>query len=81
MEDFQTIATFNYPHEIVVLKSILQNEGISFFFQNENLINANPFGSIAYGGIILKVHKNDFEIVQSILDNLNNHLKIVDSRK
>ncbi|MBC7640768.1 MAG: DUF2007 domain-containing protein [Flavobacterium sp.] len=78
MEDFQTIAIFNYPHEIVVLKSILQNEGIPFFFQNENLVNTNPFASFAYGGIILKIHKNDFEIVQSILDNLNNHLKIVD---
>ena len=77
MEDFKTIATFNYPHEIVVLKSILQNEGIPFFFQNEHLVNANPFASFAYGGIILKVHKNDFEIVQSILDNLNNRMKIV----
>ncbi len=78
MEDFQTIATFNYPHEIVVLKSILQNEGIPFLFQNENLINANPFASFAYGGIILKIYKNDFEIVQRILDNLNNRMEIVD---
>ena len=77
MEDFQTIATFNYPHEIIVLKSILQNEGIPFLFQNENLVNANPFASFAYGGIILKIHKNDFEIVQNILDNLNNRMEIV----
>ncbi len=79
MDDFQTIATFNFPYEIVVLKSILQNEGIPFFFQNENLVSANPFASFAYGGIILKVHKNDFEVVQEILDNLNNksNLKIV----
>ncbi len=78
MEDFQTIATFNYPHEIIVLKSILQNEGIPFLFQNENLVATNPFASFAYGGIILKIHKNDFEIVQSILDNLNSRLKILD---
>ena len=77
MEDFQTIATFNYPHEIVVLKSILQNEGIKFLFQNENLVASNPFASFAYGGIILKIHKNDFEIVQSILDNLNNRMEVV----
>ncbi len=77
MEDFQTIATFNYPHEIIVLKSILQNEGIPFLFQNENLVATNPFASFAYGGIILKIHKNDFEIVQSILDNLNNRMEIV----
>ena len=78
MKDFQTIATFNFTHEIVVLKSILQNEGIPFLFQNENLISIDPFASFAYGGIILKIHKNDFEIVQSILDDLNSRLTIVD---
>lgn len=77
MEDFQTITTFNFAHEIIVLKSILQNEGIPFLFQNENLISIDPFASIAYGGIHLKIHPNDFERVQAILDNLNNNLEIV----
>jgi hypothetical protein len=77
MEHFQTITTFNFAHEIIVLKSILQNEGIPFLFQNENLISIDPLASIAYGGIHLKVHRNDFEKVQEILDNLNNHLEIV----
>jgi len=60
------------------LKSILQSKGIPFLFQNENLIAIDPFASIAYGGIHLKVHLNDFERVQEILDNLNTNLKIVD---
>ncbi len=77
MDHFQTITTFNFAHEIIVLKSILQNEGIPFLFQNENLISIDPFASIAYGGIDLKVHINDFERVQEILDNLNNNLEIV----
>jgi len=78
MDHFQTITTFNFAHEINVMKSILQNEGIPFLFQNENLISINPFASIAYGGIDLKVHRNDFERVQDILDNLNTNLKIVE---
>jgi hypothetical protein len=78
MNDFQTISTFNYAHEIIVLKSILQYEGIPFLFQNENLIAIDPLASIAYGGIHLKVHRNDFERVQKILDNLNTNLKIVE---
>jgi len=77
MDHFQTITTFNFAHEIIVLKSILQYEGIPFLFQNENLISIDPFASIAYGGIHLKVHINDFERVQAILDNLNNNLEIV----
>ncbi len=77
MDHFQTIASFNFAHEIIVVKSILQNEGIPFLFQNENLISIDPLASIAYGGIHLKVHKNDFERVREILDNLNTNLEIV----
>ena len=78
MEHFQTITTFNFAHEIIVLKSILENEGIPFLFQNENLIAVDPFASIGYGGIHLKVHSNDFERVQKILDDLNTNLEIVE---
>ena len=77
MDHFQTITVFNFTHEIIVLKSILQNEKIPHLFQNENLIAIDPFASIAYGGIHLKIHPNDFERVQLILDNLKSNLKII----
>ncbi len=77
MSEFITVATFNFPHEIIVLKSILENKGIPYFFQNENLIATNPFATIAYGGIILKVHPYDEETVKEILNNLNTNLEIV----
>jgi hypothetical protein len=77
MEEFKTIATFNFIHEIFVLKSILEHEGIRYFFQNENLIAIDPLASYAYGGILLKIHPNDFEKVQIILDELNSNLNIV----
>ncbi|TDP60047.1 DUF2007 domain-containing protein [Flavobacterium dankookense] len=77
MTDFITIAIFNFPQEIVVLKSVLENEGIVHYFENETIVSVDPFASLAFGGIKLKVHPNDKEIVQTILDNLNNNLKIV----
>jgi hypothetical protein len=77
MKEFITVATFNFAYEITVLKSILTNEGIAFFFQNENLIAIDPFASYAYGGIELKVHPNDKEMVLEILDSLNRNLDIV----
>lgn len=77
MKDFITIAIFNFPQEIVVLKSVLENEGIVHYFENETIISVDPFASIAFGGIKLKIHPNDKEIVQTILDNLNNNLNIV----
>lgn len=77
MKDFITIAVFNFPQEIVILKSILENEGIVHYFENETIVSVDPFASIAFGGIKLKIHPNDKEVVQTILDNLDNKLKIV----
>ena len=72
-----TCRLWDFPHEIIILKSILQNEGIAFLFLNETLVSVNPLASYAYGGIQLKIHPNDFETVQKILDELNNNLNIV----
>ncbi len=77
MTEFVTVATFNFAHEILVLKSILDNEGIPYLFQNENLISIDPLATFAYGGILLKVHPNDVFQVKEILDSLDNNLKIV----
>ncbi|WP_291114759.1 DUF2007 domain-containing protein [Flavobacterium sp. UBA6135] len=78
MKDFVTVAVFNLPTEIAVLKTILENEGIHYFFENETIVSIDPFASIAYGGIKLKVHRNDVEVVKGILDNLDSHLRIVE---
>lgn len=77
MKGFKTIAIFNFPHEIVVLRHILDQKKIHYFFENENIISIDPLATFAYGGIQLKVHPNDFEQVQEILDNLNSKLRIV----
>lgn len=77
MTEFITVATFNFAHEITILKSVLDHEGIRYLFQNENLISIDPLATIAYGGIQLKVHLNDVAQVKEILDNLDNNLKIV----
>ena len=77
MEEFEIIAIFNYTHEIVILKHWLEQEGIQYFFENETMSSIAPFYSNALGGIKLKIHPNDFERVQSILDELNSNLNIV----
>ncbi|HEU0135992.1 MAG TPA: DUF2007 domain-containing protein [Flavobacterium sp.] len=78
MENFITVATFNFPHEIMILRHRLEQEGITFFFQNETTATVAPMYSIALGGIKLKIHPNDLDVVKKILDELNDaHLKIV----
>ncbi|MBK0369634.1 DUF2007 domain-containing protein [Flavobacterium agrisoli] len=77
MKGFKTIAVFNYQHETVVLKHLLEQEEIPFYFENETTLSVVPFYATALGGIKLKVHTTDFERVQSIIDNLNSPLRIV----
>ncbi|MGX7667877.1 DUF2007 domain-containing protein [Flavobacterium pedocola] len=79
MNDFVTIAVFDYPHEITVLKHLLDQANISHYFENETIVDFAPMYSQALGGIKLKVHPDDVEAVKEIVKNLNDdsHLKIV----
>ena len=79
MNEFITVAVFDYPHEITVLKHLLDQSRIQYFFENETMMNIVPMYSQALGGIKLKVHPNDLETVREILKKLNDdtNLKIV----
>ena len=79
MENFVTVAIVNYQHETLIIKNLLEQEGIAYFFENETIVGIDPFATIAYGGIKLKVHPNDEATVKEILKKLNedDHLKIV----
>lgn len=77
MKDFVTVAVFNLPSDITVLKSILLHEEIVHFFENETIISVDPFASLAYGGIKLKVHQNDVERVKIILNDFESKLTII----
>ena len=71
MTEFITVATFNFAHEITILKTILDHEEIPYLFKNENLISIDPLASFAYGGIQLKVHPTDLNKVKEIIEELN----------
>ena len=76
MEAFKTIAIFNYTHEIVVLKHRLDQEEVQYYFENETMSAIAPFYSNALGGIKLKVHPNDYELVTLILAEFGNNDKL-----
>ncbi|MEN9336919.1 MAG: hypothetical protein RLZZ500_1906 [Bacteroidota bacterium] len=77
MKDFITIAIFHLPQETYILKTLLERENIAHFFENETIVSVDPFASIALGGIKLKVHPDDQERTQQLIDDLNNPLHIV----
>lgn len=70
MENFIVIAVFQYTHEIEILKHRLDQEGVTYFFENEATASVAPFYSLALGGIKLKIHPNDSDIVNNILEEL-----------
>ena len=71
MKDFVVIATYTYPFEYAVLKTLFEEEGIRYVFENETMVNVSPFYSNALGGIHLKVHKNDVAYAKELIDRLN----------
>lgn len=77
MEPFITAAVYTYPHEIAVVKHLLQEAGICHYFENETMAWIIPMYSHALGGIRLWVHPNDLDTVNTILHQFNTHLKIV----
>lgn len=79
MEHFVTAAVFTYPHEITILKLLLDEAEIPYAFDNETMTGIFPMYSQALGGIRLKVHHDDLETVKAIIRTLeeNNGLKIV----
>ena len=79
MNNFKTIAIFQYPAEYAVLQLLFDQEEIRYVFMNETMISVFPFYSNAIGGIRLQVHVEDIQLAKEIMDNLNNpsNLKIV----
>lgn len=65
---FVTIKTFSYPHELAVIRAVLEANGIECFVQDELTIQVDPFYSNAIGGVKLKVRQNDFERASEILN-------------
>lgn len=67
MEKLIKIATFNYPSELAVVRTILESNDINCFVKDELTIQTHNFYSNAIGGIKLEVPYKDCEKALSIL--------------
>jgi len=66
-EPLVTVATFSYQHQLLLVKSMLESEGIPCFTKDELTIQIQPLFSIPLGGIKLQVFESDVERALSIL--------------
>jgi hypothetical protein len=60
-DDFVTILTRTYIHEVSIPQSMLESEGIQTQIRDGNTVQAHPFYSYAIGGVKLQVRCSDYE--------------------
>lgn len=69
-EKFYTIASFDYPADVQILKGKLESEGIPVFLKDEHTLNSDPLISNAIGGVKLQVYTRDKKQALEIYDEI-----------
>lgn len=62
-----TIKTFDNSIDAHLLKMKLENEGITCFLFDENIVSVNPLYNIAVGGIKLKIEEENIDKAREII--------------
>ncbi len=63
---FITIQTYTYPHELAIVRSLLESEGIVTMVLNDIIAQVNPTYNVG-GGIKLQVRQEDYQKALDIL--------------
>ena len=69
MHDFVTIKTFEFPHQVIILKSRLESEGIECYVPDERTLQMQPNFASALGGVRLQVRVGDIDKANLILED------------
>ncbi|MGB7395273.1 MAG: DUF2007 domain-containing protein [Pricia sp.] len=69
-EKFFTLAAFDYPADVQILKGKLESEGIPVFLRDENTLNSDPLITNAIGGVKVQVYTQDRERALEIYDEV-----------
>ena len=67
MKDFQHIATFTYPADLLVVRSLLESMNIACMVKNELTVQVHNFYSNAIGGITLAVEAENYDTAKNLL--------------
>lgn len=69
-QKFYTLAAFDYPADVQILKGKLESEGIPVFLRDEYTLNSDPLISNAIGGVKVQVYSEDRERALEIYDEI-----------
>lgn len=67
MENLVTVKTVTYPHEVGLIRSFLESEGILCSVQDELTIQVYPLAANAFGGVKIQVLERDVENAINVL--------------
>lgn len=70
VQEFTTIAVFEYAADVQVIKGKLESEGIPVFLRDENTLNTDPMASYAIGGVKLQVYTRHKDRAIAIYDSI-----------
>ena len=79
-EEIITIKTSMFPAEVIVLKFRLEEEGISCFLNDDNIVSVHPLISSAVGGVKVNIKKSDLNKALDVINQLENERKIVNEK-
>ncbi|HYV95432.1 MAG TPA: DUF2007 domain-containing protein [Chitinophagales bacterium] len=66
-EPIVTVSTFSFPHQLLLIRSVLESEGIHCFTKDELTIQIMPLYSLAIGGIKLQAFESDAIRARAVL--------------
>jgi hypothetical protein len=72
---YKILAVFEFSTEAHVTRSRLDSEGFKTMLMDEKTIDSDPLISNAIGGVKLLVHKNDFDKVAKIYNEIRAYQK------
>jgi len=67
MKDFQHIATFTYPSDLLIVRGLLESMNIACMVKNELTVQVHNFYSNAIGGITLEVDAEKYDAAKNLL--------------
>lgn len=67
MENYQLIAIFTYPSDLVIAKTLLESHNINCYVRDELTVQVHNFYSNAIGGIRLEVPKDKADLGKKLL--------------
>lgn len=67
MKNYQQLATFTYPADLAIARSLLESMNIECYVKDELTVQVHNFYSNAIGGISLEIPKDSFNAARSAL--------------